>query len=179
MSELPAVDAVLGDVRALLQDAGVAFKIVGGVAVVHHGYARTTEDVDVLVAGDALGRIDGALAAHGFERVSASRLRHVSSGVRVDLLVAGTLLPRHGAGVYPDPGDVGASPRDPQVADLPSLLELKLRAHRHQDIADVVELVKRLDEAHYVEVESRVGRAWRAELATLRQEALDESRDAE
>ena len=38
---------------ALLRDAGVVFRIVGGVAVLHHGYARTTEDIDVLVAADA------------------------------------------------------------------------------------------------------------------------------
>ena len=48
---------VLGPVRALLEDAGVAFKFVGGVAVVHHGYARTTEDVDVLVGSDGLARL--------------------------------------------------------------------------------------------------------------------------
>jgi hypothetical protein len=39
-SDLPSVDVALGEVRRLLEDAGVRFKLVEGVAVVHHGYAR-------------------------------------------------------------------------------------------------------------------------------------------
>jgi hypothetical protein len=50
--DLPQVDGALGAVRALLEDAGAKFKIVAGVAVVHHGYARTTVDVDVLLGLD-------------------------------------------------------------------------------------------------------------------------------
>ncbi len=81
--ELPAVDVALGEVRRLLEDAGVRFKLVGGVAVVHHGYARTTEDVDVLVEGGAVGRLAPTIASHGFTQQSAARLRHVATGVRV------------------------------------------------------------------------------------------------
>jgi hypothetical protein len=173
-SDLPSVDVALGEVRRLLQDAGVRFKLVGGVAVVHHGYARTTEDVDVLVESDAGVRLQGSLESHGFERVSESRLRHVASGVRVDLLVAGTPMPRAGSGKYPSPDALLASPRDPSVIGLAGLLELKLRSHRHRDIADVVELLKRLDEAHFTEAEARVARELRPELASLRQDALEE-----
>jgi hypothetical protein len=172
-SELPPVDVALGELRALLKDAGVDFRIVGGVAVVHHGYLRTTEDVDVLVAAGARPRIDAQLAAHGFEQASASRLRHVASGVRVDLLVAGEPLPR-GAGVYPSPESLGTSPRDAAVVSLGGLVTLKLAARRHRDLADVVELLKRLDEAHYLEVEASVDRSLRPELAQLRRDALDE-----
>jgi hypothetical protein len=98
--ELPAVDVALTEVRRLLKAGGVRFKIVGGVAVVHHGYARTTEYIDVPVEGGALARLDGLLVSHGFERVSDSRLRRVATGVRVDLVFAGAPLPRAGAGVY-------------------------------------------------------------------------------
>jgi hypothetical protein len=172
-SELPPVDVALGELRKLLLDAGVSFRIVGGVAVVHHGYARTTEDLDVLVAADASPRIDAHLAAHGFERASASRLRHVATGVRVDVLVAGARLPR-GTGVYPTPESLGASPRDPQVVDLRGLFELKLAARRHRDLADVVELLKRLDEVRYTEVEATIDGALRPELSRLRRDALEE-----
>ena len=54
--ELPAVDVALGEVCRLLEDCGADFKLVGGVAVVHHGYARTTEHVDVLIAEGAVAR---------------------------------------------------------------------------------------------------------------------------
>jgi hypothetical protein len=135
---------------------------------------RTTEDVDVLVEADALARVGPVLSAHGFERVGSSRLRHAASGVRVDLLVAGAPLPRDGAGVYPAPADVASSPRDPRIVDLPALLELKLRSRRHRDISDVVELLKRVDDARYLHVEASVDRPLRPELAALRRDALEE-----
>ena len=87
--DLPPVDVALGAVRALLEDAGMDFKFVGGVAVVHHGYARTTEDIDVLLENDGPARLRSSLASHGFEAVGELRLRHLPTGVRVDLLVAG------------------------------------------------------------------------------------------
>jgi hypothetical protein len=172
--DLPPIDTALGDVRQLLEDAGVRFKLVGGLAVVHHGYARTTEDVDVLVEAGAQARLEPLLASHGFERLSDVRFRHVATGVCLDLLVAGTSMPRAAAGVYPSPDALLASPRDVAVVGLPGLLELKLRSRRHRDIADVVELLKRLDDAHYIEVEASVAQEHRPELAALRSDALEE-----
>lgn len=172
--DLPPVDSALDPVRKLFRDAGVAFKIVGGVAVVHHGYPRFTEDVDVLIESGASERLEAALDAHGFERMSAARLRHTATGVRVDLLVAGWPLPRASAGLYPSPQSLPGSARDPDVIALPGLLGLKLRARRHRDLADVVELLKRLDEAHYIETEALVDSALRADLAALRRDALEE-----
>jgi hypothetical protein len=69
---------------------------------------------------------------------------------------------------------MAASPRDPDVVALPGLLELKLRSRRHRDEADVVELLKRLDEAHFLEVEVAVPRDLRPRLTTLRRDALEE-----
>ena len=172
--ELPAVDVALADVRRLFHGADVSFKLVGGVAVVHHGYSRTTEDVDLLVDGAALSRLWEALASYGFERVSRSRLRHLSTGVRVDLLVAGSPMPREGSGTYPAPDSLMASGRDADVVGLPGLFELKLRSRRHRDEADVVELLKRLDEARYTEVEAAIPPGLRARLASLRRDALEE-----
>lgn len=172
--DLPAVDAALGEVRRLLEDAGVRFKLVGGVAVVHHGYARTTEDVDVLVESGAPARLQPSLASHGFERLSEQRLRHVATGVRVDLLVGGSPMPRAGQGTYPPPESLSASSRDPAFVSLAGLLELKMRAGRHRDLADVVELLKRLDQAHYIETEASLPADLRRPLADLRRDALDE-----
>lgn len=173
--DLPAVDVALADVRKLLHAAGVPFKLVGGLAVVHHGYPRTTEDIDVLIERpfdpEALPSL---LASNGFSQSSPNRLVHASTAVRVDLLVAGSPLPRAGAGTYPSPTELAASPRDPDVVGLAGLLELKLRAGRHRDEADVVELLKRLDEARYIEVEASVDRARRSRLAELRRDALEE-----
>jgi hypothetical protein len=172
--ELPAPDVALVDVCRLLEAASVAFRLVGGIAVVHHGYARTTEDVDVLVQANARERIKPLLSEHGFERLSPCRLRHVATGVRVDLLFAGEPMPGANRPSYPSPTEVGASPRDARVIDLPGLMMLKLRAGRHRDQADVVELLKRIDEAHYLELEASIDRSMRPDLAALRRDAIEE-----
>ncbi len=169
-----SVDEALPAVRALFAQAGVAFRLVGGIAVVHHGYARMTEDIDVLVDAAGPAALDPLLAHHGFARESRSRLRHVATGVRVDLLIAGDPGPRAGDARYPDPGTVAPSPRDEAVADLAPLLELKLRAHRHQDLADVVALLKRVDDGRYIELESQIARELRPRLAEMRRDALEE-----
>src|ERR1700726_2775140 len=101
-----SVDLALPATRELFEQAGGGFKIVGGVAVVHHGYLRTTEDVDVLVDAAAPAALATQAPAHGFRVVSRTRLQHVASGVVVDLLVAGDPMPRapsNGSPVYPAP----------------------------------------------------------------------------
>jgi hypothetical protein len=170
-----AIDEALPSVRALFAAAAVPYRIVGGLAVVHHGYARTTEDIDLLVGRDALARIEPLLASHGFEHaIHPNQLRHAASGVRIDLLIEGHTIARPGAAPFPDPQGTASSESDPTVVALPVLIELKLQAKRHQDIADIVALLKRLDDAHYIEVEAAVAAHHRAELARLRDDALEE-----
>ena len=91
----------------------------------------------------------------------------------MDLLVAGEKNPR-GTDSYPSPAEAGTSDRDPCVVALAGLLDLKLSAHRHQDLADVVALLKRVDDAHYVALESKIAATRRKELAELRRDALEE-----
>lgn len=172
--DVERVDAALPPLRRLLESAGVAFRLVGGVAVVHHGYVRTTRDVDVLVAAEGAARLDPLLAEHGFERLSAGRLRHRPTGVDVDLLVAGEPMPRPGSPPYPSPESLSASPADPAIVGLPGLLLLKLYSARHQDLADVVALLKRLDDGDYLRVEASLPAALRPQLADLRRDALEE-----
>ena len=174
--ETKAVDQVLPAVRALFAAAGVPFKIVGGVAVVHHGYARLTDDIDLLVDPSVPNRLDDLLNAHGFRREAADRLRHEATGVGVDLLLAGHPMPRPGSPLYPLFDSVESSPSDPDVAGLRSLLELKLYARRHKDLADVVELLKGVDDGVYVALEGGVAVSLRSELAALRRDAIEELR---
>ena len=164
----PAVDVTLAASRALLEDAGAHFKYVGGVAVVHHGYFRTTENVDVLVDARSAASIAERAAVHGFVVESRARLRHVDAKVAVDLLVGGEPMPRPGSPRYPDPDALGASPRDPRFVGLAALCQLKLFSHRHRDLADIVELLGPLDDGRYLEVEAAVPATLRPELARLR-----------
>ena len=169
---LPPIDLALPRLRELLEAAGVPYRLVGGVAVVHHGYERSTRDLDVLIPADA--EIDPLLATHGFVRDSRTRLRHVASGVPIDLLIAGDPCPRPGQPAYPEPDDVAPSPRDPGVIGLAGLVTLKLRAGRLQDKADVVALLKHLSESELIELGAGVDSSQRSELARLWDDAQQE-----
>ncbi len=140
----------------------------------HHGYERLTDDVDVLVELPSPERLDEHLATHGFTREAVDRLRHDATGVAVDLLISGEPMPRPGCPPYPPIDKVEPSPADPDFAALRPLVELKLYAHRHQDVADIVELLKRMDETRYDQLEAAAAPALRRELAALRRDALEE-----
>lgn len=174
--ELPVVEDGLLALRKLLARAQVSYALVGGVAVIHHGYVRATRDLDLLLERVDLARCLQHLAEFGFERSAENRLRHVASGVDVDLLFAGEPRPRPGAPPYPKPRDLARSPREHDVVALPGLVDLKLVAGRHQDLADVVALLKPLAEAAYLELESALRPELRASLFRLRRDALDELR---
>ena len=50
----------------ILRDAGADYTLIGGLAVGHHGYQRTTVDVDMLVHARFLKRIAKAARDHGY-----------------------------------------------------------------------------------------------------------------
>ncbi len=172
--DLPVVEDGLLALRKLLARAQVPYALVGGVAVIHHGYVRATRDLDLLLERGDLARLLQHLAEHGFERSAENRLRHVESGVDVDLLFAGDPRPRPGAPPYPRPSELARSQRENDVVDLPGLVDLKLLAGRHQALADVVALLKPLAEGDYLELESALRPELRGELHRLRRDALDE-----
>jgi hypothetical protein len=168
------VDLALPAALALLEAAGSGFKLVGGIAVVHHGYLRTTEDIEALVEAEGPAKLAACAKNHGFVVESRTRLRHAESGVALDLLVAGDPMPRVGSPRYPSPDDIAGSPTDATIVALAPLCQLKLLARRHRDLADVVELLKRLDEGRYLEIEAAMPPSLRPELAALRRDALEE-----
>jgi hypothetical protein len=171
---IPHVEDALGPTRALLEAAGVDYKLIGGLAVIHHGYERLTVDIDVLVDVGAVDKLAPLLETHGFTRVRDDQLRHDLSGVKIDVLVEGVQMARPGAPLFPSPAKLRGSAADPRIVALAPLCELKLYARRLQDLADVAELLKPLDELAYTLVEAELPAALRPELYRLRLEALDE-----
>ncbi|WP_394847494.1 hypothetical protein LZC95_08520 [Pendulispora brunnea] len=182
--EVSEVDVAYEALRPLLAELTSPYKLVGGLAVIHHGYERFTVAIDLLVSPDARRELTERAPAHGFAVVTPRRLRHEPTGVLVDLLVEGQPIPRGGAGVtFPSPGSVGESPGDATFVGLRGLLELKLHSRRNKDVADVTELLKKVDDGRYLVLESEMPRELRSELARLRNDALEElewaRRDAE
>ena len=148
-----AVHRSLRKIAARLDDLGIPYAIVGGMAVVTHGYARTTVDVDVLLRPDDLVRVHAALDGLGFRPPFAGSrdLRDTETGVRIEFLVAGD-FPGDGRPKpvsFPDPAGAAIEIDGIRFLALERLVELKLasgmsHAGRLKDLADVQELIRAL-----------------------------------
>lgn len=152
MGRAPVHEAAARIARAL-EDLGIPFVIAGGLAVGAHGHVRVTEDVDVLLTPEGLRTFKERWLGRGWvERFPGSRgLRDAMANVKVDVLLTGD-YPGDGQPkpvAFPDPRDVAVVGRDGlPYLQLRDLLELKLAsgmtaAHRLQDLADVIQLIRR------------------------------------
>lgn len=153
-------DAVhVEDVRRALEDLkrrcereGILFAVVGALAMRQHGYARFTEDIDVVTTAEGLIRLHERLVGRGLAPRAPGlrkKLRDTQYRVPIDVLVTG----EHAGSpespvVYPAPD----APDFVQAADgiryarLASLMAFKIASgiwgHRPRDLADVQELIK-------------------------------------
>ncbi len=134
-----------------LDEEGVPFGVVGALAVREYGYARYTEDINIVTTAQGLetmhrtllGR-DLVLRAAGLKR----SFRDPNLLVNVDVIVAGDPAGAEGSPVtYPDPSSEswvrhGAV----RVPTLPALIEFKIASgtwgHRDLDLADVQKLIQ-------------------------------------
>jgi hypothetical protein len=145
------VQKALRRIVSRLDELGIPYAVVGGMALFQHGYRRFTEDVDLLVTAESLDRIHEALDGLGYVRpfAKSKHLRDTDSGVRVEFLVSGQ-FPGDGKPKpvsFPDPTSNVVDLNGLKVLSLERLIELKLasgmsNANRLKDLADVQELAK-------------------------------------
>jgi len=134
-----------------LDELGISYAVVGGIALQHYGLQRSTQAVDLLVSPEDLRRIHEQLPGHGYVRKSpASRhLRDEVTRVRIEFLPSGD-FPGDGQPkpvCFPKPSTVAERSEDGLwFVKLETLIELKLAsaktaAHRIKDRSDVLELI--------------------------------------
>ncbi len=135
-----------------LEEAGIPYAVVGGMAVNAHGYRRTTDDLDLLLTPEGLAEFCKRFVPTDYEGVPRRPRRFTDrkNEVLIDFLVTG-LYPGSGEPgpiAYPDPAEVQETVEGACVLNLPTLVQLKLAARRYQDFADVVALIRanQLDE---------------------------------
>jgi hypothetical protein len=134
-----------------LRELDVRYAVAGGMALVAHGYDRTTVDVDVLVTAEGLRKAHESFEGLGYlpPFPGSKQLRDVESGVRIEFLITGQ-FPGDGKPkpvAFPDPATVGIEIDGIQYLNLPTLIELKLASGmtnpgRLKDLADVQELLR-------------------------------------
>ncbi|MBX6314132.1 MAG: hypothetical protein IRY99_14635 [Isosphaeraceae bacterium] len=129
-----------------LEEAGIPYALVGGLALNAHGHRCPTDDVNFLLNQEGYERFLKRLDHEELDPVPDRPRRFIDrdNGVPVNLLITGHYPGpgKPGPIVYPDPGDVAVIIEDIRVVDLPTLIDLKLAAGRFRDLADVVELIK-------------------------------------
>lgn len=128
-----------------LRDCTPPPALIGGLALAAHGYVRTTQDVDFLIAVEDADRAEQALLALGYERIfrseNAANYRRGPQGV--DFLYASRPIARALlAQARPAPGSVVP------VVSVEGMIGFKLQAHfnapeRPDDLRDIRELVAR------------------------------------
>ncbi len=136
-----------------LQKANIPHPVVGGMAVFVHGYRRTTDHLDILLSRAGYEDFRRLFVPKYYSPVAGRgrRFQDRANEVTLDILVTG-LFPgsgKPGPIAHPDPEQVRELIKNVYVIDLVTLITLELAARRHQDFADVVNLIAAhdLDEA--------------------------------
>ncbi len=150
MKDDPVHQSLL-EITQRLNDLGIPHAILGGMALVAHGYDRTTVDVDILVTStsleEALRSLDGLGYVRPFEK--SHNLRDTKTGVRIEFVISGQ-FPGDGQPKpvsFPDPASVSVIIDNIRYVNLQTLVELKLASGmtnpgRLRDLADVQELIR-------------------------------------
>jgi hypothetical protein len=134
-----------------LGEMNIPFAFAGAMAVNAHGHRRTTEDIDILISKDDLGRFKDEHLGRGWvDKFEGSKnFRDTVNNVNVDALIVGQYpgdgLPKPVA--FPDPEKVIDIKDDLPFVTLPTLLDLKIACgmtttHRPRDLDDVIQLIR-------------------------------------
>ena len=138
-----------------LDENGLDYALIGGLALVAHGYRRFTEDVDILMTPEALQVFRERLLGRGYLPAfsgATKTFRDTRTGVRIEVITTGEAYPGDGKPkpvAFPAPAEVRLQREGVWLITLDKLIELKLASglsapHRLKDLADVQELIARL-----------------------------------
>jgi hypothetical protein len=176
------VHLTMNRIAADLEGASIPYAIVGGMAVNAHRHPRTTDDVDVLLTRESFAEFSRLFVPTKYKKLPKRIKRFMDpvNGVTFDILITG-LFPGNGKPgpiAYPDPAAVSEVIEKIRVVDLATLIQLKLAARRHQDFADVVNLIRvqNLDESFRAKLHPAVHRDYIECLEERRREEEYEAR---
>lgn len=167
-----------------LEAEGIAYAVIGGMAVTAHGHPRLTLDVDILLSLEGLEVFRERLVGRGYIPAfpgSKKIFIDIESKVKIEIVTAGEFpgdgLPKPVA--FPDPAGTSIERDAVRFIMLEKLVELKLASgltapHRLRDLADVQDLIIALDLPP--ELEEKLDASVRAEYRRL-WEAAQQARE--
>ena len=149
------MNQTLRQLAADLDARGIAYAIIGAVALGQHGFQRFTSDINILLSPAGLARFQTELVGRGYRPAfqgATRKFRATSENVPIEVITSGE-FPGDGraqAICFPDPERVAVEIGGVKVVSLPVLVELKLAAGatgagRRRDLADVQDLIRALN----------------------------------
>jgi|HubBroStandDraft_2_1064218.scaffolds.fasta_scaffold75395_2 hypothetical protein len=150
---MSALHDTLNELTKKFDELGVRYVVIGGMALTVHGYARMTEDIDVLVTREDLKTIHAELVGKGYRREFAGgkHIRDTETGVKIEFVLTGD-FPGSGKPQpvsFPQPSETEPVEHEGvRFIGLSRLVELKLASgmtggtDRAKDLVDVQELIK-------------------------------------
>ena len=138
-----------------LDEESIPYALIGGMALIAHGYRRYTEDVDMLLTGQGLAAFREKRVGRGYVPAfsgAQKSFRDTANNVRIEIITTGE-YPGDGKPkpvAFPDPAQASVERDGVRVIRLEKLIELKLAsglsaAHRLRDLADVQDVIIALD----------------------------------
>jgi len=135
-----------------LKEHGIDYMVIGALALFEHGYARLTEDIDLVMTAEGLEVFHRELIGLGYLPAfqgAKKRLRSTTEGITIEVMITGE-YPGDGKPKpvrIPDPAAASIEIEGVRFVNFEKLIELKLASgmtapHRLKDLADVQELIK-------------------------------------
>ena len=134
-----------------LDEEGIPYAVIGGMALGRHGLARMTEDVHVQMTEEGLAAFQARCVGKGYVLAftgARKTFRDAETQVRIEIITTGE-YPGDGKPkpvVFPNPIEVSVEVEGVRVVTLEKLIEFKLASgmsapHRLRDLADVQDLI--------------------------------------
>ena len=148
------VFTTLQNLTRRLEEEGIPYALIGGLALAAHGFVRMTQDVDMLMTREGLETFKQRFLGRGYVLAfsgAEKTFRDAETQVRIEILITGD-YPGDGKPkpvAFPDPSLVSTERGGMRVIPMETLIELKLASgmsapHRLRDLADVQDLITTL-----------------------------------
>jgi hypothetical protein len=146
------LNVTLARVTRDLKEHGIDYMVIGALALFEHGYARLTEDIDLVLTPEGLEAFHRELIGLGYLPAfqgAKKRLRSTTEDVTIEVMTTGE-YPGDGKPKpvsIPEPSTASTEIDGVRFVIFEKLIELKLASgmtapHRLKDLADVQELIK-------------------------------------
>ena len=138
----------LTDLQQLANEQSIPIAIVGGLGAIRYGYPAATQDIDIAVCRDQLGKLIQWAPRYGMVVAWESKtgwhtLTH--GDVEINVVPEGGRARDTSPTEIPGPHQMGVD-SGLKYASIESWVELKISSGRQKDRAHVVEVLKKSDE---------------------------------